>query len=134
VTESEGSLINTLAHIEDISRELAVASSATSEILIKIDNIIDPERISNIIENTETITSGIAEVDFQQVNLFLQLLNETTQRTTLMISRLDAVVHRSSPDIAAIIEELRETIENLNEFSRIITDDPSILIRSRRTN
>jgi hypothetical protein len=49
-----------------------------------------------------------------------------------MVSRLDAVVQKNSPDLNSIIEELKETVENLNEFTRLIADDPSLLIRSSR--
>ena len=134
VADTHSSLTPTIENIKNISSELFIAISATNNILAKLDYIIDKESIRNIVLNTETISTSISEIDFSQINSTIQLMNESILKASVMISRLDALVQRNSPDFNAIIEELRETIENLSEFSRIISDDPSILIRSRRQN
>ena len=134
IINTHDSLINTITNINEITAELAIASMIATDLLTKIDKIFDEERIYNIITNTETITNNLAEIDLAQINRTIQLTNETIQRTQTTISRIDTFVLRSTPDFNAIIEELRETLENLSEFSRIITEDPSILIRSRRHN
>ncbi|MCL2064164.1 MAG: MlaD family protein [Candidatus Cloacimonetes bacterium] len=134
VSETQNSIVNTILNVNDITTELNLALVVVSDILVKLDNVMDQERLNTIMANTETITTRLAEVDYTQVGSTIELLNESIQRITLMISRIDSVVQRNSPDLTAIVEELRETMENLNEFTRIITEDPSILIRSRRHN
>ena len=134
VLETHDSLINTVTNVNEITSELAIASVVLTELLMRLDVILDQNKIGNIITNTETITTNIAAIDFEHINKTIQLTNESIQRTHTAISRIDTFVQRSTPDLNAIIEELRETLENLSEFSRIITEDPSILIRSRRHN
>ena len=138
IADSQKPLTQTMKNIDEITSELALATVTANDILSKLDYIIDSDKISNILTNTETITTNIAGVDIKnieaQANITITRLNDAILKATNMISRLDAIVQKNSPDINATIEELRETIENLNEFTRLITDDPSILIRSRRTN
>ena len=134
VSEAQGSMIDTVSNISDITAELSIAMVVITDILVKIDHIFDEDKIYNIISNTETITTSMAEIDFSQVNTIVESMNGSIQRASQLISRIDTLVQRNSPDLNSIIEELRETLENLSEFSRIISDDPSILIRSRRQN
>ena len=132
VTDSQASLTNTIVNINEITTELSISMTIATDIMEKLDYVMDQDRLYKIMTNTETITTRLAEVDYSQIDSTITLLNESIQRATLMIARIDALVQRNSPDLTLIIEELRETLENLNEFSRIITEDPSILIRSRR--
>jgi len=134
VSESQSSLIQTVANVGEITSEMAIATVAVTDAMQKINELLHSEEINNIIANTEIVTANMAKLDINSINNTITSLNESIQRATTTISRIDAVVHRSSPEINATILELRETIENLNEFSRLITDDPSMLIRSRRSN
>jgi ABC-type transporter Mla subunit MlaD len=129
---SEKSIVKTMSNIELITTEFTVASVSIKNILASLDEIIDENRFKNIVRNTDKIVSDISQIDLKQTNTTLIKLNETITNANALLSRVDALVHKNSPDITGLIEELRETIENLNEFSRIISDDPSILLRSRR--
>ena len=131
-TDTELSIISTIKNVDIITDELTVATAAAKEILVKLNDLLSDDRVSNIISNTETISASLAEIDFSKTNDILERTNEAINRAALTIARIDAVVQRNSPDLTAIIEELREALENLSEFTRVITEDPSILIRSRR--
>ena len=122
---------NAIQNVDDITTELALASVSLNLILSNLNEIIDKDKFINMINNTDKIINDVASVDLTQANITLLKLNETLGNSNMLISRIEALIHRNSPDITGIIEELKETMENLNEFSRLISDDPSILIWRR---
>jgi phospholipid/cholesterol/gamma-HCH transport system substrate-binding protein len=132
LSESHRPIINTMVYIEDITSELAIATVKANNLLAKLDSAIDEEQLANIITNAETISANLAQVDGTQITDMMERLTETINRTNILMTRVDGMVHKSSPDIVSTISELRETIENLNEFTRLITEDPSILLRGVR--
>jgi len=134
IDSSQQPLVNTVANIEKITTDLVVATAAAKEMLEKLNEAITAEGLKQIATNTETITTNLAKVDFNQLNTTMERVNETVSRTNLMISRVDALIHKNSPDLTAAIQELRESLENLNEFTRLISEEPSLLIRSRRAS
>jgi hypothetical protein len=42
---------------------------------------------------------------------------------------LDMTVRQSREDITVSMENLRETLENANELSKILMEDPSLILR-----
>ena len=139
INQSQQPIVQTMSNIQEITVHLTTTTAMVNDLLVKLDQLFEEEKINNIVKNTETITNQLANIDINlletQINEVLRSLNETIQRTTTMITRIDGAVQKNSPEISDIIEELRETVENLNEFTRLLADDPSLLIRSsRRSN
>jgi len=132
VGDSQRPLVNTVANIEKISAELAVAMVSARDMMDKLNNALGADRVTRIAENTETVTNSLAQVDFTQINVTMERLNDTINRTNLAMSRIDSLIQKNSSDLSAAIQELRESLENLNEFTRLISEEPSLLIRSRR--
>ncbi len=71
-------------------------------------------------ENTGGLIQKTSEV-LVELKSILRQTDETTQL-------IDMTVLKSSRDIVEAIETLNDTLENLNEFSRIISEEPSRLI------
>jgi hypothetical protein len=85
--------------------------------------------IKNIVSNAEKITNDIANSNLEEL---LIDMNTAIKKLDLTMSRIDATHLESRQDILDTIEALKETIEFLNDFSRQISDDPSLLIRTRK--
>ena len=49
-----------------------------------------------------------------------------------MVSNVDRLLISNRANLTEILESLREASENLNEFSRQIADQPSIILRGNR--
>jgi len=117
LSESREPLLDTINNINAISSELNNISVTLAESL------------SNIISNIETITTDIAGMDLN--NLISQIGN-TTEKANSLIANLDSLIDNNTPEIIATINELKETVENLNVFSGRIARDPSLLLWRRR--
>ena len=117
LTASQDPIIETINNINLISKELATATTALAD------------QISNIVTNVDSITSDLASMD---LNSLITQINDSVLRAGKLLESLDSIVESNTPEINATIQELRSTIENLNEFSRIISRDPTRLLRRRR--
>jgi len=115
--------------VTQASIDLANVLDHLSSVLRKLDNVLDEESLTKLVANTEMISTKLAEINYKRID---NNINEALQKTTTMITRFDGLVQKNGPEINNAIEELRETVENLNELVRLLTDDPSLLIRSSR--
>ena len=120
---------NIISNIDNISAEISSITVSLNEATMSINNIIQSGKIDSIVTSTEKITAELSQIDLKKL---VTDLNATIVQIDLTLSRLDATHMESKQDILDTVEALRETIDNLNEFSRQIIEDPSLLIRSRR--
>jgi phospholipid/cholesterol/gamma-HCH transport system substrate-binding protein len=122
VTENQQSINSVLTSLSSTTRDLAIIVDETRQIM-------QSGEIKNIVSNAEKITNDIANSNLEEL---LIDMNTAIKKLDLTMSRIDATHLESRQDILDTIEALKETIEFLNDFSRQISDDPSLLIRSRK--
>jgi len=97
-----------------------------------------------ILDHTEGIMSQIAEVNIKNtvagvdsiVTNFndektIENLNDLINNTNAMVTHLDLTLKTSREDLVRTIRIMKETMENLNSFARIISENPSLLLRKR---
>ena len=119
LADSQDPIIETVNNINTISKELAEATTTLSK------------QISNIVANVDSITTVIVNADLSSL---ITQINGSVLRANNLLENLDFIVENNTPEINATIQELRSTIENLNEFTRLISEDPSRLLWRRRRN
>lgn len=129
IEENQKTVTTFVANLDSISGDIVKISRDTKEAVDKLNSILRSGKVEDIIESTERISSDIARTDITQL---LSDFNETIKQLDVTLSRIDATHLESRQDILDTIEALKETIEYLNDFSRQISDDPSLLIRSRK--
>lgn len=118
-----------IADINQLADELTRISISVNQMTTKLNSVLQTGQIDRITANVDSITTAIAALDLQQLTIDL---NETVRQVNTTFKNLDATHLESRQDILDLIESLIETVDNLNEFARQITEDPTILIRSRR--
>ena len=138
LTENRQTLEGTMANLESISGDVAVftsvlgtkmdtlVTSATAS-MNSINSIMASGSIANIVTNLDTISTDLAGAN---LDVLVESLNRSVIRLESMLNTVDNTVVRSRRDVLDILETARETFENLNEFSKQINDQPSVLIRS----
>jgi len=138
LTENRSTLEGTMRNLELISGDVAkftnvleskldtLVTSATQSI-VAVNKILSNNSINNIITNLDSISSDLAGAD---LDVLITSVNSSVIRLESMMSTVDNTVIRSRRDILDILESAREAMENLNEFSKQINDNPSAIIRS----
>ena len=122
ITDNQQSINSVLTSLSSTTRDLAIIADETRQIM-------QSGEIENIVSNTEKITKDIENSNLEQL---LVDMNAAIKKLDITMSRIDATHLESRQDILDTIEALKETIEYLNDFSRQISDDPSLLIRTRK--
>ena len=64
-----------------------------------------------------------------QIEALVKSANDATKAIELLAKRSDQLVYRNQEDLSATVRYLRESIENLNDVSRQVRENPSLLIR-----
>lgn len=116
ITKNTAEILDT--NKEDIKIILKSARNISEDIerfTAKLDSIsqnIDEERVLNLISSAEKLVSEIRQT----------------------VKRVDLVVLNGRNDLLRLLKKLKETSEHLSQFSRAISEDPSILLRKQSIN
>jgi len=126
VTENRSSIRGSVTAISEITQRLNESSKSLQQTVERINILIDSDTIGDILTNIRDISSKLkdAEVGEMIVNIA-----KAANKTQELLIKVDSDIDRSSQDFSESLRLLKMTLENLNEASRKINDDPSILIR-----
>ena len=120
---------NIVAHSDSLiitANNLLTELSKTTE---QINKIMYSKELEDIISNTQKISEGMAQVDYKQ---FSKDLKKTIKLTNKTLSHLDGLINANRQDIRIIIDNLRETVDYLNDFSRQLSENPSVILKSKK--
>ena len=126
---NRGPFNNIMISMDSIAVNLAQLTKESSQAVEKLNRIIQSEQFANIINNSEKVSRDLASADITQL---ITDLNKAINKVSDTFAHIDQTHLKTRQDIIQTIETLRETIDYLNEFSRQISEEPSILIRSKK--
>jgi phospholipid/cholesterol/gamma-HCH transport system substrate-binding protein len=141
--ENRQPLLNTFSHIDSATLSLAALVTSTRASLEKLDTIIGNAVIfSENLASTDikSLADGVTNT-LNQINEKLsgadlaRISDEAITAITNLnntITRVDLMVLRSRQDVISSLESIKQAADFLNQFSRQISDDPSILLRSTK--
>ncbi|MDD3050632.1 MAG: MlaD family protein [Candidatus Cloacimonetes bacterium] len=130
VISSNVERINNIANnLDSLSFHLSQLTKETTSIITKINNSIEEEDIANIVANTSKFSTQLNDLNLKDVN---KNVNQTVENLNRLIRHIDQILLTNQDEIPAILEILQETLDNLNEFSRLLSEDPSVIWKSRR--
>lgn len=129
INENRKPVTSVMQNLDLMTSELSQTTSYLNSTIAKLDSILKSGKLENIITNTDMITSDLAEADIKQT---ITNLDEMIRQVDKAVTHIDATHLESRQDILDTIETLKEAIDYLNDFSRQISEDPSLLIRSRK--
>ena len=115
----------------------------TNSSLKNINLILDDNResLNESIENIARISSELAnllttinnvtqQLDLNQFNMTVSNINKSVDDLTEAFNNINYTVLESQDDIIETIRLLKESMQNINEFSRMISENPSLLLKS----
>jgi len=92
-----------------------------------IRKITQSPKLITTVDNVEQITTELQQANLSELIAKLAAAVEQTNRT---FTHLDMTLLKSRHDILSSTEILRESLEYFNEFTRLISENPSLLLRS----
>jgi len=116
----------TLANSQVITTDAREITRLTRKTMTRIDGIASSDSLEKVLRNLVDITENIKKADIVQL---IQELNTTLERSNRMIRDLESAFTKSRSDILSTIESLKETSDNLDQLTRVLNEDPSVLVR-----
>ncbi len=126
---------NTLQHVEGITRRanefMDTLSPKANDIVVTARNIM--RKADRIAGDIESITGKIDDnVDFRKISYIMTQIDSTARAMKNLSQNLDLTIRQSREDITISMENLREALENVNELSKVLMENPSLIIRSEQ--
>jgi phospholipid/cholesterol/gamma-HCH transport system substrate-binding protein len=129
VAESKQPIGNIITNADSTIIYLNLIASDLATTMQRITTIMESNKIDTIIDNTEKVSSDLAKINYDET---LGQLNELITTANATMEHIDVAILNSQQDLKISIETMREVMDNLNDFTRQLTEDPTILWRSRR--
>jgi phospholipid/cholesterol/gamma-HCH transport system substrate-binding protein len=108
----------TMADVQNVVKTLnhSAQQIMSAKNMHRIDTLLDTTR--SVMNNVENRTSK------EELGATIESVNELAMATQVTIVRM-------RDDLRRIMNELETSVENINEFTQILVDDPSVLITGR---
>jgi len=121
--------INTIGEHSDqlvlqATKDIASITANINQSLSRINQIVNTTQFDSLIVNVNKISSKLAAADLKQL---VTDLNLTINQTNSLVNNLDRTVTRGRTDLLETLESMREAAENLNDFTKQISENPSSL-------
>ncbi len=119
-------LSRTLQNAEQFSSQLDSLTFYTTSLVKSWDAFAKSDTLAQIVSNFAEVTEELTEAEV--VRLFAEI-GITLEQTNNMLKDIEISFATSRIDLVYTIEQLKETSDYLYQFSRLISEDPSILVR-----
>jgi ABC-type transporter Mla subunit MlaD len=135
-THHIGDTAQSLTHIihnteETIARVETVSVDAIHAITVVI-NALDGDVISNTITYIRDAAKTLSErLSVEEAGKAVAAFSSALDQVSRLIGDIDLVVRASREDFTSSLSYIRQAAEDLREFSRILAQNPSVLVRGR---
>ena len=124
--KNKKSFAHTLDNTQKATASLDELISTTTLTVSEIGEIAASDSVKRALANLAEFSDNLKKADLVQL---VQELNFALVHTNRVLQDLDIALAKSQKDLVVTIDAMKESAEYLNQFSRMITEDPSILIR-----
>jgi len=119
--------------LEEIRRAAQDTQVAMDTIKLTTQKSLDPGKINAlIVESRAAVEELKRRVSVAELGKILLGIDGVFSRANELLGKMGMLVDRNREDIRASLRELVETAENLKDFSRLIREDPSLILRSQQ--
>jgi len=139
-------LMNIVTNMDNISARLdtILIKNATDindipkyvKLLLENSNAVAEEsketvrKITVAISKLDTLASHTdRKIQNLQLEAAIKSINDAAKSAELLAKRGDQLIYRNQEDLSVIVRYLKEAVENLNDVSRQVRENPSLLIR-----
>jgi len=128
ITENREDLRDAATAINNITGRLDRSSEDFAKSMERFNEIMQGEDITEVLGNLREISLSVREANMKEL---IESLAAATRQTQGLLLKLDGDYDESSRQLNDNLVLLQHTLENLNEASRKINTDPSVLIRGQ---
>ena len=124
--------------LSSLRGELERTGAATRKALAEIERTardVDGKQVTAAVASARRAMASLDQrLSKQELGTAIEDLRTTLRDTAKLLQELDLMVRAGREDFVASLSYIRQAAEDLREFSRIIAQDPSVLVRGREIN
>ena len=129
ISQNRQNLNSTIQNANKISESILKVTGPLSHAAERINLLIQSDSINDIIGNTKSITQQLKNSNISQL---IEDLAGVARQTKELLLKVDDDINKGSKDFLKNQEMLQSTLRNLEEASRKINNNPSLLIRKNK--
>lgn len=130
-----GAAVETTDVMKDVRGELRETLANTRGAIAEAQRIlkaVDSKSVAGTVEATSGVMRNLDKrLSDAELGQTLTEMRTTLANLTKLMGELDLAVRASREDFVASMGQMRQATEDLREFSRIIAQDPSVLLRGK---
>jgi len=124
--ENNQALTRTFSNIEDITGDLKEITSSTKNTMTEVEAIAQSDSMKQIVGNLADITDALKKAELIQL---IREMNQALHHTTTMLREAERTFSKTNTDLVYFFEWMKQSADYFNEFARMISEDPSVLVR-----
>ncbi len=128
LADNLGGIKNTISNVDLITANLSDFTAELNTTLKHTNKILASGDVQNILSNTSAFSDSLQKIDIATLSTDV---TKSIKQMNSLISNVNITVLKGRADLLSSLETLKETLDNLNEFSRLISENPSILLRNK---
>ncbi|MFH1727069.1 MAG: MlaD family protein [Pseudomonadota bacterium] len=115
--------------MEDLVLSLKKSAESLDKLIVNSNELVSDKKIKDAIANFEQIIAKFNTIDFKVLtDNSNSLINETKSAVT----HFDETFVRINQDVIESIKIFKDTLENLNDFSQLIKENPDIILKGKK--
>ncbi|MBN2417241.1 MCE family protein [bacterium] len=126
---NKSSFGRTMENSERVTADLAMLLATTDSVMADIARIAGSDSLMQALANITEITESLKKAEL--VGLVKEL-NVALKHTSSVLKEVDISIMESRAELGMTVESLKESVEYLNQFVRMISEDPSVLVRGTK--
>jgi len=124
--ENRRGVKETIDNSRQIASEFQSFLISADEALKSFHRLMDSDSLKVAVNNLAVITESLKRARFVEL---VKELNSSVEHINTILKDVDIALMKNREDLGYSLGTLKESIEYLNQFSRLISEDPSILVR-----
>jgi phospholipid/cholesterol/gamma-HCH transport system substrate-binding protein len=117
-------------HLDKLIKSSAALGSSLDTLARDFGKVRPGRRLDDILSQMESFSRELnAKVKKSQVEQTVHAYKEAAENITVVAKKMDLTVMRVQEDLTQSMNNLKETMKNMNTFSRQIKENPSVLLR-----
>ena len=127
--DNRGSLDRIMANTEQVSGELSLAMRTTRSTMDNLQSLSRSDSLKQIVGNLAAITETLRQAELLRL---IREIHTALEATNAMLQSAETTFSKTQSDLISSVESLKESAEYLNQFARMVSEDPSVLVRGSR--
>jgi phospholipid/cholesterol/gamma-HCH transport system substrate-binding protein len=130
--DSMASIRKTFTNVAEITTDVRqfVADARPAMNNVSQSLLSTTSNVDSIVSNVKSLTSNFNKsIDAQQLAAILQSVDAAATSLKALSENLDLTVRQTREDFTASMENLKETMENANELMKVLSENPSLLLK-----